>query len=258
MKKFLKYIVLLVFISSAMADLKKEEIEYKHGDVTLKGYLVYDGLLKSKRPGILVIHEWWGHNEYARIRADQLAEMGYIVFALDMYGKGILAETSDEASELAGQFYENRQLMRDRAAKGLEILINNKRTDTNHIAVIGFCFGGTAALELARSGAVISGAVSFHGGLSTPNKEDANNIRCPVLVLHGGDDPHVGAEEVAAFQEEMRNAGVDWQMQIFGNAVHSFTNPKTGTDNSKGSAYNAKAFYRSWSAMKFFFDEIFR
>jgi dienelactone hydrolase len=239
-------------------NIQTKLIEYQHGDVTLQGYLAYDAANSEKRPGILIIHEWWGHNDYAQMRARQLAELGYVAFALDMYGKGLLATEAQKASEFAGGFYQDRQLMRERAAAGLEVLTNQKFTDSNRLAVIGFCFGGTTALELARGGADVNGIVSFHGGLNTPEPEDAKRIKAAILVLHGADDPYVKAEEVQAFQEEMRNANVDWQMIYYADAVHAFTNPVAGNDKSRGTAYNERATRRAWSAMKVFFEEIFQ
>jgi dienelactone hydrolase len=236
--------------------IESRSIEYKHDDMVLEGFLAYDANVTEKRPGILVVHEWWGHNDYAKQRATELAELGFIAFALDMYGKGVVTSNPQKASELAGQFYQDRQLMRDRAAAGLEVLKKQDFTDTNNLAVIGFCFGGTTALELARSGADIDGCVSFHGGLNTPNTEDAKNIKASVLVLHGADDPYVKTEEVLAFQDEMRKAGVDWQMHYYSGAVHSFTNPAAGSDNSQGAAYNETAAKRSWKDMQVFFKDI--
>jgi dienelactone hydrolase len=238
--------------------LKTKSIEYQHGDVKLEGYLAYDASHTEKRPGVLIIHEWWGHNEYAQMRARQLAELGYIAFALDMYGKGVLAKDAQKASELAAEFYQDRRLMRERAAAGLAVLKDQNYADKEKIAAIGFCFGGTTALELARGGATINGVVSFHGGLNTPNSEDAKNIKASILVLHGADDPYVKKEEVEAFQQEMRNAGVDWQMIYYADAVHSFSNPASGNDKSSGAAYNERAAHRSWSAMNNFFEEIFQ
>lgn len=148
--------------------------------------------------------------------------------------------------------------MRSRANAGLEILKKHRLADAKHTAAIGYCFGGGTALELARSGADLSGAVSFHGNLDTPNPDDARNIKGKVLVLHGGDDPFVPSNQVVAFQDEMRKAGVDWHMITYGGAVHSFTNPEAGSDNSKGAAYNEKADKRSWEAMRQFFIELFK
>ncbi|MBN2366271.1 MAG: dienelactone hydrolase family protein, partial [Calditrichaeota bacterium] len=177
-------------------------------------------------------------------------------FSLDMYGDGKIAKDADEASKLAGKFYQDRQLMRNRAAAGLEVLKSQDITDTLKLGAIGFCFGGTTVLELARSGADVDAIVSFHGGLQTPHPEDATNIKGSVLVNHGADDPYVKTEEVLGFQDEMRQGNVDWQMNIYGDAVHSFTNPAAGSDKSSGAAYNEKAAERSWKAMQVFFREI--
>lgn len=258
MKFILSIIAALLFSTYAHAEVRTEAIQYKHGDVLLEGYLAYNDSIKGKRPGVLVVHEWYGLNDYAKRRAEQIAGLGYVAFAIDMYGKGIRAKNREEAAKLAGIYRSDRQLMRARAQSGLEALMKYELTDTKRTAAIGYCFGGGTVLELARSGALLAGAVSFHGNLDTPNTKDALNIKGRVLVLHGGDDPFVPAAQVSAFQEEMRNAGVDWQMVAYGGAVHSFTNPEAGNDPSKGSAYNEKADRRSWEAMKVFFEEIFR
>jgi len=242
-------------ISPARAEVKSEVVEYRHGDVVLEGYLAYDAALKGKRPGVLVVHEWYGPNPYVRKRAEQLARLGYVAFALDMYGKGVLAKDAKEAAALAGIYKGDRTLMRTRAAAGLDVLRSRPETDPGRLAAIGYCFGGTTVLELARSGADLASVVSFHGGLDTPTPEDARNIKGKVLALHGGDDPFVPVKQVQAFQEEMRKGGVDWQFVSYGGAVHSFTNPGSGNDNLKGAAYNERADRRSWEAMKAFFAE---
>ena len=260
MKYFLLFWVILISVGTvnAQAALRTEVVEYKHGDVVLEGYLAYDDAVKGKRPGIIVVHEWWGLNPYARMRTGQLAKLGYIAFAIDIYGKGVRAKDPAEAGTLSGIYRGNRPLMRSRANAGLEVLRNHPLADVNRIAAIGYCFGGTVVLEMARSGAELAGVVSFHGGLSTPNPSDAKNIKGKVLVLHGADDPAVPPDQVIAFQDELRKAGVDWQMVSYGGAVHSFTNPEAGNDPSKGAAYNEKADKRSWEAMKTFFGEIFK
>ena len=257
---FLFLLVILVSLSSVnvQAALRTEVIEYKHGDVVLEGYLAYDDAVKGKRPGIIVVHEWWGLNPYARMRTEQLAKLGYIAFAIDMYGKGVRAKDPAEAGSLSGIYRGNRPLMRSRANAGLEVLRNHPLANVNRIAAIGYCFGGTVVLEMARSGAELVGVVSFHGGLNTPSPGDAKNIKGKVLVLHGADDPAVPPDQVIAFQDELRKAGVDWQMVSYGGAVHSFTNPEAGNDPSRGAAYNEKADKRSWEAMKTFFGEIFK
>jgi dienelactone hydrolase len=247
----------LVAAAPAAAEVRKEVVEYKHGDVVLEGYLAYDDALPGKRPGVLVVHEWTGHNPYARKRAEQLAQLGYVAFALDMYGKGVQAKDAADAAAKSDVFKKDRALMRARAGAGLDVLRKHPLVDPGRLAAIGYCFGGTTVLEMARGGADLLGVVSFHGALDTPRPEDARNIKGKVLVLHGADDPFVPAPQVAAFEEEMRKAKVDWQLVAYGGAVHSFTNPGAGDDNSKGAAYNAKADARSWQAMKDFFAEIY-
>jgi dienelactone hydrolase len=258
MKFYLCPLLLLLFAAVVRAELHTEAIEYKQGDAVLQGYLAYDDAATGKRPGVLVVHEWYGHNPYARKRAEQLAKLGYVAFALDMYGKGVLAKNPDEAGKLAAVYKNDRRLMRARARAGLEVLLKQPQVDRQRVAAIGYCFGGTTVLELARDGAEIAGVVSFHGGLSTPTPDDAKNIKAKVLALHGADDPFVKPEEVVAFEEEMRKGGVDWEVIKYGDAVHSFTNPQAGTDKSRGAAYNEKADHRSWEAMKTFFNEIFK
>lgn len=248
----------LLFAALANAAVKSMPIEYKHGKQVLEGYLAFDDESESQRPGVLVVHEWWGINDFVKNRTEELAKMGYVAFAVDMYGKGVRATGPKEAGRLAGIYKGDRALMRARAARGLEILKSHKFTDKTRTAAIGFCFGGTTALELARSGADVRGVVSFHGGLDTPTPDDAKNIKGKVLALHGGDDPYVPEEDVKKFQDEMRKANVDWQFVAYGGAVHSFTNPDAGTDNAKGAAYNEKAATRGWKAMRVFFDEIFK
>src|SRR3990170_8567956 len=240
------------------AEVISELVEYKQGDTVLEGYLAYDNAISGKRPGILVVHEWKGVGPYVKRRAEQLAKLGYIAFAADIYGKGVRPQTNDDAAKVASLYKNDRKLMRARAAAGLEVLKNHKLTDTRRMAAIGYCFGGTTVLELARSGADIAGVVSFHGGLDTPAPEDAKQIKAKVLALHGGDDPYVTAEHVAAFEDEMKKGGVDWQVNVYGGAVHSFTVPDAGNDPSKGAAYNERADKRSWEAMTNFFAEIFR
>lgn len=250
-------LILVALAAKGQVSIKTEVIEYRDGETLLQGLMAYDASQKGLRPGVLVIHEWYGHNDYVQQRAIQLAEMGYVAFALDMYGKGVLANDAQQASQLAGAFYQDRNLMRQRAAAGLRILQEHRLADKTRIAAIGFCFGGTVALELARSGAELVGVVSFHGGLNTPNTADAKQIKGSVLILHGADDPFIKEEEIKSFQEEMRRAGVDWQMIFYGDAVHSFSNPFVGSDKSQGAAYHPKAAERSWKAMQNFFNEIF-
>jgi dienelactone hydrolase len=254
----LPVVMLLAYSSFSYAQLHVETVEYTHNDVTLEGYLAYDDAVKGNRPGVLVAHEWWGLNDYTRKRTEQLAALGYVAFAIDMYGKDVRPKTAEEAGMLASMFRSNRQFMRDRAKAGLEVLRKHDLVDTGRIAAIGYCFGGGVVLELARGGADIGGVVSFHGNLDNPNPSNATNIKAEVLVLHGGSDPYVTPEQVMAFWKEMKGTKVVWQINVYGGAVHSFTNPASGNDPSKGVAYGERADKESWEAMKRFLAEIFR
>src|SRR5882724_7911881 len=242
---------------NTFAALHTETIEYKQGDVTCEGYLAYDDSVKGLRPGVLVVHDWMGVGDYARMRADMFAKLGYVAFAADIYGKGVRPKDSKEAGAQAGKYKGDRALLRARVNAALDVLKKQPQVDTKRIAAIGYCFGGTTVLELARSGADVVGIVTFHGGLDTPTR-DAKNIKCKVLICHGADDPYVPAADVSALQDELRSAKVDWQMIYYSGAVHAFTRPDAGNDNSKGAAYNERADKRSWEAMKVFFAEIFR
>jgi dienelactone hydrolase len=198
-----------------------------------------------------------GLTEYEQTRCKQLADLGYVAFALDIYGKGVRPSSQQQAGEFAGTYKQDRALYRRRLNLGLEQLRAQKGVASNKIAAIGYCFGGTGTLELARSGADISGVVSFHGGLDSPTPDDGKKIKAKILALHGADDPFVPAKDIDAFKAELTSAKVDWQMIYYSNAVHSFTQPMAGNDNSRGAAYNKKADERSWEAMRQFFDEIF-
>src|SRR5262245_51812393 len=257
----MRYLIVSVAVAltaiTATAAVRTQPIEYKHGSTVLEGYLAWDDAVKEKRPGVLVCHDWTGHNPFARQRAEQLAKLGYVGFALDVYGKGVLLKDPTAASQKASLFKNDRKLLRDRVRTGLDVMLKQPQVDRDRIAAIGYCFGGTCALELARSGADIDAVVSFHGDLSTPNPGDARNIKCKVMALHGADDPFVPPDQVAAFKDEMRKANVDWHLVEYGDAVHSFTNPSAGADKSRGTAYNAKADKRSWDAMRLFFVEAF-
>ena len=258
MRHLFLLLTLLCLAVTAEAAVKTKIVEYKQGDTVLEGYLAWDSAKSVKRPGVLVVHEWTGINDHIRQRTEMLAKLGYVAFAADIYGTGVRPAAQADAAKTAGIYKNDRALMRARARAGLEELKKQRFVDPQRLAAIGFCFGGTTVLELARDGADLNGIVSFHGGLATPTPQDARNIKGKVLALHGADDPFVKADEVAAFQDEMRKATVDWQFVSYGNAVHSFTNIAAGNDNSKGAAYNEKADKRSWQAMKDFFAEVFK
>lgn len=243
---------------SAGAAIKTQEIEYEHGGTKLLGYLAYDDSVQGKQPGVVVVHEWMGHNDYARRRAEQLAGLGYAAFALDMYGKGVRAKDPQEAAQMAGRFKSDRKLMRDRARAGLEVLKKQPMVDSGKLAAMGYCFGGQVSLELARAGEPLAGVVSFHGALDTPTPQDAKNVKGKVLALHGGADPFVPPEHVAAFQKEMEEAKVDYQFVSYGpGVVHGFTNPNNKGSTMKGVGYDENADRRSWKAMQVQFEEVF-
>lgn len=256
MRKILLPALLLACALPASALVKTKAVEYKHGDVVLQGWAAWEDGFKDKRPGVLVVHEWWGHGPYARKRAEQLAKQGYTAFALDMYGKGVLAKDHEEAGKLAGAFFSDRKLMRERALAGLEELKKLPYVDETKLAAIGYCFGGTSVLELARAGAPLKGVASFHGNVATPTPA-TETPKARILVLHGAEDDFVNPA-IPGFIEEMRKVKADWQLVQYGGAVHSFTVPEAGNDRSKGMAYDKKADERSWKALMAFFDELFR
>jgi len=251
-------VLAMLAASSARSELVSRTVEYRQGDTVLEGYAVYDDAVHGKRPAVLVVHQWKGLGEYEKKRAEMLARLGYNVLAADIYGKGVRPQAPSAAGAEAGKYKNDRALLRARVRAGFDLLASHELTDPKRIAAIGYCFGGTTVLELARSGAELTGVVSFHGGLGSPTPADARNIKGKVLALHGADDPNVPAAEVAGFEAEMRQAGVDWQLVAYGGAVHSFTDWSAGTDNSRGAAYNERADRRSWEAMKQFFAELFK
>ncbi len=249
---------LLLLSGTARAELVKKEIDYRQGDATLKGYLVYDDAVQGKRPGIVVVPEWWGLNEYAKHRADMLARLGYVALAADIYGNGESTTDFNRAGELAKRFQDNRQLVRERVQAALDTLKQQAQVDTGKLAAIGYCFGGMTVLELARSGANVKGVVSFHGELNTPMPAKPGEVRASVLVLTGADDPIVPPQQVKAFEQEMKNAGADFRVISYPGAVHSFTNPDADKLHNKALGYNKEADEKSWEAMKEFFAEIFK
>ncbi len=248
----------LASLAAAHAGLVEKSVTYNQGGVELEGFHVYDDAISGKRPGILVIHQWTGLTEYEKRRSRLLAELGYNVFAADIYGKGVRPQPP-ESGEVAGKYKGDRKLFRARLAAGLDQLKSDERTDTSKIAAIGYCFGGTGVLELARAGTKIAGVVSFHGGLDAADGMAAKKGEIPaeILVLHGADDPYSPPETVVALGTELKAADADFEIDLYSGAVHSFTQKEAGDDNSKGAAYNARADKRSWARMKAFFDEIF-
>jgi dienelactone hydrolase len=257
MKTILLCTMLLLGAFHLPAAIQTKTIEYKQGDATLEGVLVWDDAVSGKRPGVLIVHQWLGITDYEKRRAKMLAELGYVAFCADIYGKGIRPKDTKEAGAEATKYKSDRALLRARVNAALEEFEKSDRVDTKRVAAIGYCFGGTTVIELARSGADIQGVVSFHGGLDSPTPADGKNIKCKVLACHGADDPFVSAKDFAAFEDEMRAANVDWRLIKYGGAVHSFTQPDPGFVNA-GAKYNEKADKRSWQDMKDFFAEIFK
>jgi len=257
MKTLSVVLFVLGFAAMGQAAIKTEVVEYKQGDKVLEGFVAYDDASQEKRPGVLVVHQWKGLGDYEKKRAEMLAKLGYVAFAVDIYGKDIRPADTQSAGAEAGKYKKDRALLRARVNAGLAELRKQPLVDTSRIAAIGYCFGGTTVIELARSGADILGVVSFHGALDSPHPEDGKNIKCKVLALHGADDPFVPAADVAAFEEEMRQAKVDWALVKYGGAVHSFTDWNMKDNSLPGALYNEKADRRSWEDMQQFFGEIF-
>lgn len=238
------------------AAITTQSVDYELDGTALQGYLAVDSAAEHRRPGVLIIHDWMGVGEYVEARAQMLARLGYAAFAADVYGADVRPAPQD-APKVAGGYYRDPTLTRARAAAGLDQLRAHPLVDPGRIAVIGYCFGGFVALELARSGADLTGAVTFHGALSTSAPQDAANIRAKVLVLSGASDPVVDDDQVRDFENAMRAApGVDWQLVRYSGALHSFTQPEVNAPDH-GAAFQAVADRRSWAAMLAFFGEIF-
>jgi dienelactone hydrolase len=247
----------LLSVTNLFAAIKTAPVEYQAGDVTMEGYVAYDDAAKSPQPGIMIVPDWMGLRQFAKDKAEQLAKEGYVAFAVDVYGKGVRPKDVKEAGQFATKYKDDRNLLRSHMKAAYDQFVQMKEVDPKKVVVMGYCFGGTAALELARSGAPLVGTATFHGGLSTPTPQDAKNIKGPVLVMHGGDDPFVNAQEVAAFKQEMKNANVNLTFVVYPGAVHAFTNPEAGNDNSKGAAYNKDADKKSWAEFEKFLKKVF-
>lgn len=251
------FVILLLMTSTALAEVKTEVVNYKEGTTDLEGFLAVDDQVTTPRPAVLIVHQWGGLGNYEKMRTQMIAQLGYVAFAIDIYGKDIRPVDPVERKNLS-DFYKSgdRSLFRAREMAALEHIKKDPRVDPTKIVVIGYCFGGTGALEMARAGAPIVGAVSFHGGLTNPNPQDVPKMTMPVIVHHGAIDPFVPPAEVDQFKMEMDAAHIDYAFTAYGNAVHSFTEKEAGDDPSKGAAYNEKADKRSWDSLVSFLKEV--
>ena len=241
----------------ALADVTTELVDYK-GDTTFEGYLAYDKASTDKRPGVLVLHTQRGIQDFVRERTRELAKLGYVAFAADFYGKGIRPLEDAPAKVQSTAAKGDRARTRQRVRAGLDVLSAHPLVASGKLAVIGYCLGGLAALELARSGAPVLATGVFHGTLTTPTPEDARNIKGRVLVMHGADDPTAPLTEVEALIKEMKAARVDFALELYGGVKHGFTEPHNGNDPTRSVAYNERAANQSWKAMQAMFDDVFR
>ncbi len=253
--------LVLTVVTISRAAVVEKPVEYLAGKDTLKGYIAYDDNLKEKRPGILVVHEWWGNNDYSRMRASMLAQLGYVAFALDMYGNGRQANNPDEAGKLAGEVGKDLPLMTARFTAALDELKKNEFVDPTRIGAIGYCFGGGVVLNMARQGVDLRGVVSFHGNLATQAPAEKGKVKAQILVCNGADDKFASAQVIKDFKGEMKSAGVGFTFINYAGSVHAFTNPaatELGKKFNMPIAYNEKADKKSWRDMQNFFKKVFR
>ncbi len=249
MKTHLALLFTLAFAHMAFSEIITETVTYTQDGATLEGAWVYDTTVTEPQPAVLVFHQWGGPGEYELARAKMLAEQGYVAFVADVYGQGIRPATFEERRALATAYYQDRPMVRARARAALDLVSADARVNAQRIAAIGYCFGGMVTLELARDGAPITAAVSIHGALNSPTPADAANITAAVLVQHGGIDPYVPAEELAAFRQEMADGSVDATITVYEDAVHSFTDWNAGNDPTTGAAYNEAVDKASWKEL---------
>ena len=255
--KIVKYLIYGILLITIQAFSQLKPVQYKDGNQILNGFKIAPINKSIQKPGILILPAWMGIDKLSKDTADNLSKLGYYAFVADIYGEGNYPKDYAQAGKNAGFYKTNYKDYQKRIIVALEQLILSGANPDN-IVVIGYCFGGTGALEAARAHINVKGVVSFHGGLGKDATRTVEPITAKVLVCHGADDPYVPAAEITAFQQEMRDTKADWQMIYYANAVHSFTNPESGTDNSKGAAYNEKAAMRSWEHFRLFLDEVLK
>jgi len=257
MKHSLTAAVLCLLVTlSVRAAVQLQEVDYKVGSKSFKGFLAYDDAQQGQKPGVLVIPEWWGMTEYPKNRAKQLAELGYVAFAVDMYGDGKATDDPKEAGKLSSEVKKNPEFARDRLQAGLDQIKKSGKVDDDNIAAIGYCFGGGMALNMARWNMPVKGVVSFHGDLSNDKKKE-ESIKAKILVATGDADAFVPPEQVKSFEDEMKSAGADYKVLHYPDAHHAFTNPKADEHHIDNIKYNEKADKESWQAMKDFLAGLF-
>ncbi len=256
MKHWLVVFIILLLSNPAFAKLHKEAINYKDGDVALKGYLFWEDSFEGKRPGIMVVHEWWGLNDYATLRAEMLAEQGYVAFAADMYGDGRVTRHAADAKGLKEQITSNIDTWQRRALLGLEQLKKNPKVNADKMAAIGYCFGGATVMQMAYAGAELRGVASFHGSLPPATAEQAAKIKAQVLIAHGDSDSFVPDERIKKFKKALSDASVTWEMNIYGGAKHSFTNPYSNGYGVDGLGYHESADRNSWLRLLRFLEDL--
>ena len=257
----LTMVLMVSAVVSAAPKIKGEPVDYKAGGVTMKGYLAYDENIKGKRPGVLVVHEWWGQNEYSRKRARMLAELGYTALAVDMYGEGKTATHPDDAIKFSSETMKNFPVAKERFESAMNFLKKQRTVDPDRIAAIGYCFGGGVVLNMARQGVDLKAVASFHGSLAAIKPAQTGTMKAKIRVYNGEDDKFMPNEAIDAFMQEMRDAKVDFQFINYPGAIHAFTNPEADELGKKFGlplAYNAEADKRSWADMANFFAEVFK
>ncbi len=259
MNKLFLSLALLCLTAPAMAAVEGKEVSYSANGTTLKGWLAYDGLAMGKRPAVLVVHEWWGHNAYARKRANMLAELGYVALAVDMYGDGKQALHPDDAGKFSAEVAQNHPMAKARFEAAMKVLREDPHVDGSKLAAIGYCFGGSVVLNMAREGEPLLGVASFHGGLATDTPAQKGKVKARIISFTGAEDKMIPAAQVTVFEQEMKAAGVDYQTVVYPGAMHSFTNrdaDKYGKQFNIPLAYNAAADKDSWQQLQNFLTEV--
>lgn len=257
LKVFLTSLISLIFSTAVQAKIITETVTYTEAGDEYTSYLSYDDSIKGKRPGILLVHEWWGLDDYAKGRTEMLAKLGYLAFAVDMYGTGKVTDSADQAKQWMTEATTDVEWWRERALAGLNQLKKHRLVESDKLAAIGYCFGGGTVIQLAYGGVDIDGIVSFHGSLPVADESAFGKIKTRMLIAHGNADPFIARESLSKFQDTLDKAGAKWSMITYGNVRHSFTNPKSDSRGMDALKYDKYADQHSWNAMQVFFKEIF-